>query len=84
MISFAHDPLEDYVENKLPIRMCEVTIERRRGRRLKLIVSTGDAARLREWAEGKGVVVEDPMGYATDNGQIASADPDPAVGQFPT
>jgi hypothetical protein len=60
---FARDPDEDYVEKSLPIPSCELTIEFHK-RRLRLIVSFGDAARAREWAEQKGVAVIDPEGYS--------------------
>jgi hypothetical protein len=61
---FARDPYEDYVESRLPIPVCELTIEARK-RSLKMIVSLGDAARVREWAEKMGVAVIDPAGYST-------------------
>jgi hypothetical protein len=60
---FARDPDEDYVEKGLPIPWCELTVEYRKRRR-RLIVSFGDAARVREWAEQKGVTVIDPEGYS--------------------
>lgn len=61
---FAPDPDEDYVETRLPVPCCELSVELRR-RRLRLIVSCGDAARAREWAERVGVPVIDPEGYST-------------------
>jgi hypothetical protein len=60
---FARDPDEDYVEKGLPIPWCELTVEFRKHRR-RLIVSFGDAVRVREWAEQKGVTVIDPEGYS--------------------
>jgi hypothetical protein len=63
---FARDPDEDYVEKGVPIPWCELTIEYRKCRR-QLIVSFGDAARVREWAEQKGVTVIDPEGYSRRN-----------------
>lgn len=60
---FARDPDEDYVENSLPIPWCELSIEFRKHWR-RMIVSFGDAARIREWAEQKGVTVIDPEGYS--------------------
>jgi hypothetical protein len=65
VISFAADPREDYVEQTLPIPLCELTIARQRGRLLKLIVSLGDASRVREWAEQHGVPVDDPQKYSS-------------------
>jgi hypothetical protein len=64
-IHLAADPDEDFVETKLPIRVCQVTVEARRGPRIRLVVSAGDAARLRDWAEQRGVAVDDPHGYST-------------------
>jgi hypothetical protein len=61
---FAHDPDEDYIEFKLPIPSCELTVELRK-RKLRLIVTFGDALRVREWAERHGVSVIDPEGYST-------------------
>ena len=60
MIHFEHDPDEDYIEDKSPIRLKRVTIEHRRGRKIRITASAGDSLRLREWAESKGVKVEDP------------------------
>jgi len=65
VIRFAHDPLEDYAEKSLPIQFCEVAILRHNGRPLKLIISFGDAARVREWAEQHGVAVDDPQRYSS-------------------
>jgi hypothetical protein len=64
-IRLAPDPDEDYVEAKLPVPYCQVTVDPRRGRPIQLVVSAGDAARLREWAERKGIAVIDPEGYST-------------------
>jgi hypothetical protein len=61
---FAHDPDEDYIESTLPIPSCELTVELHK-RKLHLIVSFGDALRVREWAERHGVAVIDPEGYST-------------------
>jgi hypothetical protein len=63
-VSFGPDPAEDYVEQHLPIRLCEAAIQPKVGRPIRLIVSAGDAARLRGWADGKGIAVRDPEGYA--------------------
>jgi hypothetical protein len=62
-IHFGPDPDEDYVETKLPFPTCQVTVEGRRT--LRLVASAGDAARLRAWAERRGVPVDDPQGYST-------------------
>ncbi|MBO0698688.1 MAG: hypothetical protein J2P46_09860 [Zavarzinella sp.] len=64
-IRLAPDRDEDYVESKLPVPLCEVAVEGRRGRPIRLVVSAGDAARLREWAQRNGVAVIDPEGYST-------------------
>jgi hypothetical protein len=63
-IHFGPDPDEDYAEGKLPFPVCQVTVEGRR-RKLRLVTSAGEAARLREWAERKGIAVIDPEGFAT-------------------
>jgi hypothetical protein len=63
-IRIAHDPDEDFVESKLPVPLCQVTVEGRRGRPIRLVVSVGDAGRLREWAQCKGIEVVDPEGYS--------------------
>jgi hypothetical protein len=63
-IEFGHDPAEDYVEGKLPIRMVEVRLAMRYRVRRRLIVSAPDAARLRDWAVSKGIVVNDPGGHS--------------------
>jgi len=68
-IRMAPDPDEDYVESKLPIPLCQVTVEGRRGRPIRLVVSVGDAGRLREWAERKGIEVIDPEGYSAGRGR---------------
>jgi hypothetical protein len=64
-IAFGPDPAEDYAESPLPVRMCQARIIMRDGRRFQLIVSAGDAARLREWATEMGVAVKDPHGHST-------------------
>jgi uncharacterized membrane protein YfcA len=63
-ITFGPDPAEDYVETPLPVRMCQARISMRNGWRFQLIVSNGDAARLREWATEMGVAVEDAHGHS--------------------
>jgi hypothetical protein len=64
-ISFGPDPHEDYAEATLPIKLCQAIVTPARGRRLRLIVSAGDAVRLRQWAERRGIAVTDPDGYST-------------------
>ena len=49
-IRFAPDADEDHAEDKLPVPWCQVAVESRRERTIRLVVSAGDAARLREWA----------------------------------
>ena len=44
-IHFGPDPDEDYAEVKLPFPLCQVTVQGRR-RKLRLVASAGDAARL--------------------------------------
>lgn len=51
------DPEEDFRESGLPIRYCSVRIEGQFRRPLKLLVSIGDAERLREWAVSRKVEV---------------------------
>ncbi|HJZ90572.1 MAG TPA: hypothetical protein VKE40_06835 [Gemmataceae bacterium] len=63
-IEFEPDPAEDYVEGKLPVPMVQVTLAMRYRVRRRLIVSGPDAARLREWAASKGIVVNDPGGHS--------------------
>ena len=63
-IQFSNDEDGDYTEGDLPVPLCHVTVEARRGRRIQLVASAGDAARLREWAERHGVVVVDPHGLS--------------------
>ena len=60
---FERDPDEDYVESKLPIPCCRLTIELAK-RKVQMIVTLGDASRVHEWAEQHGVAVFDPEGYA--------------------
>jgi hypothetical protein len=67
-IDFGPDPAEDYVEGKLPIPMVEVRLAMRYRVRRRLIVSGPDAARLREWAVSKGIVVNDPGGHSFPGG----------------
>lgn len=63
-IRFSNDEDGDYIEGDLPVPLCQVMIEPRRGRRIRLVASAGDAARLREWAERHGIQVADPYGLA--------------------
>jgi hypothetical protein len=51
------DPDEDYVESVTPIRLYQLTVEPRRGSRFQLVITAGDAGRLRTWAERKRVTV---------------------------
>lgn len=61
---FERDPDEDYVETKLPIPVCQLTIEMKKRKR-RMIVTLGDATRVHEWAVQHGVPVYDPEGYAS-------------------
>ena len=71
VIRFTPDTDEDYAEEKLPVPWCQVAVQGRRGRIIRLVASVGDAVRLREWAERKGVRVEDSEGFATRGGGTA-------------
>jgi hypothetical protein len=51
------DPDEDYVESVTPIRLYQLTVEPRRGSRFQLVITAGDAGRLRTWAERMRVTV---------------------------
>jgi hypothetical protein len=72
-IAFGPDPSEDYAESSVPVRMCQATIRIRDGWKFPLIVTADDAARLREWATEKSIVVMDPVGYATGRGPKESS-----------
>jgi hypothetical protein len=63
-VRFFNDEDGDYVEGARPVPLCQVEVEGRRGRPMRLVASVGDAARLREWAEQHGVPVVDPYGLA--------------------
>lgn len=65
VIRFTNDGDGDYIEDDLPVPLCRVTVEPRRGRRVWLVASTADASRLREWAGQHGVAVEDPHGLSS-------------------
>src|SRR5262245_3002059 len=64
LISFSNDEDGDYVEGGRPVPLCQVVIKGRRACSIRLVASTGDAARLREWAERDGVRVGGPQGVA--------------------
>ncbi len=66
-IHFASDPDEDYVDKDLPIPLCQLTVNTRKKFSFRLVVSLGDAQRVREWADRIGVVVIDPEGYSRKN-----------------
>lgn len=63
-VLFSADEDEDYAEGKPPVPFCAVSVEGPWARRFRLVASAGDAARLREWAERKGIPVVDPQGYS--------------------
>lgn len=79
-IEFGPDPAEDYHDHPLPFPLCQATITPQMGRPLRLIVSTGDAARLREWAADHGIPVSDPGGYSCPARPVAGPD----GGGYPT
>jgi hypothetical protein len=66
-IRFGPDPDEDYAEQEgeAPIPLTQATFVRSRGRRLRLVIDTADAARVRAWAEARGIPVIDPGGYSS-------------------
>jgi hypothetical protein len=66
-VRFGFDPDEDYVDAAVPVPVCEVTIDAYGRPSVRLIASVVDARRLRLWAEGKGVTVDDPHHLLTDN-----------------
>jgi hypothetical protein len=61
-ISFEPDPKEDYRDLALPIRHREVRIDLRPRGSFRLLVSIGDAQRIREWAVTKGAAVVGHLG----------------------
>lgn len=74
------DPDEDYAESATPVGLCLLTIELRRGSPMRLVITTGDAARLRRWAERQAILVDDPEGYAAPASRTARPDPCQADG----
>jgi hypothetical protein len=60
-IQLGPDPAEDYVEKPLPIPLCALTVVVHNTSALKMIVSRGDALRLKEWASRHQVEVRDPL-----------------------
>jgi len=56
-IRFAPDPDEDFNEFDPTRRLCQATVEIHSGRKFLLMVDESDAARLRQWAIGKGITV---------------------------
>jgi hypothetical protein len=59
------DPDEDYVESITPIPLRLLTVEPRRGSRFHMVITAGDAGRLRAWADRKRVAVSDSEGCST-------------------
>jgi hypothetical protein len=57
VLRLSPDPDEDYVESVTPIRLYQLTVEPRRGARFQMVITAGDAGRLRTWAERKRVTV---------------------------
>src|SRR5258708_155372 len=60
-IAFGPDPAEDYDDTATPARLCEAHARLRRGK-LRLVVSVGDARRVRAWGVRHGIAVSDPAG----------------------
>ena len=59
-IDIGPDPHEDYVDADEAVAACEVAVLLRPRGSVRMIVSIGDARRLREWADGHGIPVRDP------------------------
>jgi hypothetical protein len=59
-LRFSADPDEDYAESVTPVRLYQLTVEPRRGSRFQMVITAGDAGRLRMWAERKRVAVVGP------------------------
>ena len=66
-VHFAADPAEDYADDGSD-RLTEAAFDVPSGRRLRLVVDVGDAARIRAWASRVGVRVVDPDGYSRPDG----------------
>jgi hypothetical protein len=60
-IEVGPDPAEDYVEKPLPVPLCALTVVVHNAAPLQMIVSRGDALRLKEWAARHHVDVRDPL-----------------------
>ncbi|HKA07466.1 MAG TPA: hypothetical protein VKD71_09430 [Gemmataceae bacterium] len=60
-IELGPDPAEDYVEKPVPVPLCALTVVVDNAAPLKMIVSRGDALRLKEWASRHHVEVRDPL-----------------------
>jgi hypothetical protein len=68
LVAFGPDPAEDYAESLLPVLLCQVRISMCNGLQLPMIVSAGDAARIREWAVNREIAVSDPDCYSSRGG----------------
>jgi hypothetical protein len=60
-IELGPDPAEDYVEKPLPVPLCALTVALTHDSPIRMIVSRGDAIRLKEWASRHHVEVRDPL-----------------------
>jgi hypothetical protein len=60
-IELGPDPAEDYVDKPLPIPLCALTVVLTHDSSIRMIVSRGDALRLKEWASRHNVEVRDPL-----------------------
>jgi len=60
-IELGPDPAEDYVEKPVPVPLCALTVVLHSAAPLRMIVSRGDALRLKEWAARHNVEVRDPL-----------------------
>ena len=56
LISIAPDPYEDFAEESIPIKLCELTVRRGPWTMCRVTVSVGDAIRVLEWAKQHGIL----------------------------
>ena len=64
-VTFGPDPAEDYEDWAPGRKLCRARFCLREARRFDMAVALADAARIREWAVARGIVVKDPDGYST-------------------
>jgi hypothetical protein len=60
-VELGPDPAEDYVEKPLPVPLCALTVVLTHDAPIRMIVSRGDALRLKEWAARHNLEVRDPL-----------------------